>query len=290
MKFYDKYTGWDMARNLVKGRYSSYSHFYSEWFRDFTAARSQMSEHAYKTGVKQFMTEEAWYDIGRPYYNIYPGITPILCKVKHEKIPCNLINFPYTPILFRFAEQDNLLEFGDGYKPQTILIESHPGELVLWIDFGEKEFDMPILTYKVLSLDRPTIEDAINVLDTHHSINFGLTIPQDIVLSCIRIVVATALLSTHSDDGLVEPDVLAADRDKFDKTNDQKFVDKAIRRGKKGFLVGRHIEMAPHYRSASPLALYWTGPGRTIPLYRWRSGCIVNRKVVDKLPTGYLDK
>ena len=43
-----------------------------------------------------------------------------------------------------------------------------------------------------------------------------------------------------------------------------KYVDKAHRRGKVGWNVGRHIEVAPHYRRPH-MALVWTGTGRAVP-------------------------
>lgn len=53
---------------------------------------------------------------------------------------------------------------------------------------------------------------------------------------------------------VIEPDVLGKDRDKFEQTGDRKFVDKAHRRGKIGWNVGRRIEVAPHYpNSYGPL-------------------------------------
>jgi hypothetical protein len=48
--------------------------------------------------------------------------------------------------------------------------------------------------------------------------------------------------------GVIEPDVLSKDRDKFERGGDRKYVDKAPRRGKIGWNVERHIDVAPHYR------------------------------------------
>ena len=41
---------------------------------------------------------------------------------------------------------------------------------------------------------------------------------------------------------------LADDRAKFEQTGDQRYVDKARRRGKVGWDVGRRLEVIPHYR------------------------------------------
>jgi hypothetical protein len=59
-------------------------------------------------------------------------------------------------------------------------------------------------------------------------------------------------------------DVLADDRAKFHETGDQKFVEKARRRGKVGWDVGRKIEVIPHYPRPH-LILVWTGRGRAVP-------------------------
>jgi hypothetical protein len=47
---------------------------------------------------------------------------------------------------------------------------------------------------------------------------------------------------------VIEPDVLSKDRDKFEASGDDRSVDKAQRRGRIGWNVGRHIEVAPPYR------------------------------------------
>jgi hypothetical protein len=43
---------------------------------------------------------------------------------------------------------------------------------------------------------------------------------------------------------VIEPDVLSKDRDEFEASGDERYVDKAHRRGKIGGNVGRHIEVA----------------------------------------------
>jgi len=63
-------------------------------------------------------------------------------------------------------------------------------------------------------------------------------------------------------------------RTKFEQTGDQQYVDKAHRRGRVGWNVGRRIEVAPHYQRPH-LMLAWTGGG---------PGC--SRKV-EKVPSGF---
>ena len=52
---------------------------------------------------------------------------------------------------------------------------------------------------------------------------------------------------------------MADDRAKYETSGDQKFVDKANRRGKVGWDVGKHIEVIPHFRRPH-MTLVWTGP------------------------------
>jgi hypothetical protein len=87
----------------------------------------------------------------------------------------------------------------------------------------------------------------------------------------------------------LEVPVLSKDRGRSDDTGDQKFVDKAHRRGKVGWDVGRHIEVIPHYRRPH-MTLVWTGTGRAVPKIVPRRGSVVHREVVEKVPSGWEEK
>ena len=96
--------------------------------------------------------------------------------------------------------------------------------------------------------------------------------------------------SFFHDPELIIPDVLNKDRDKFLNANDElrlKLIDRAKRRGKFGFTLGRDLEKIPHVRRPHP-ALVWTGVGRKIPKIIMRAGSIVHREKIEKVPTGYL--
>ncbi len=66
----------------------------------------------------------------------------------------------------------------------------------------------------------------------------------------------------------------------------QKHIDKAHRRGKVGWNVGRHIEVAPHYRRPH-MTLVWTGSARAVPKVVPRRGSVVHREKVEKVPSGF---
>ena len=90
----------------------------------------------------------------------------------------------------------------------------------------------------------------------------------------------------ENDPSIISPDVLADDRAKYEASGDQKYVDKAHRRGKVGWDVGKHIEVIPHYRRPH-MALVWTGRGRVVPRVVPRRGSVVHREAVEKLPSGF---
>ena len=73
---------------------------------------------------------------------------------------------------------------------------------------------------------------------------------------CIRVVVAVCLMA--DDPELVLADVLSKDRLDYERTGDRKYVDRAHRRGKVGWLIGAHVEVDPHYRRPH-FAIRWTG-------------------------------
>jgi hypothetical protein len=112
-------------------------------------------------------------------------------------------------------------------------------------------------------------------------------IPKTLFDAAIKIVCVCLLL--ENDPKVIQPDVLNDDLAKWKATLDPKYVEKAKRRGKFGWVIGRDIEVSPHMRGPSLFALYWTGKGRTIPIIRHRAGCIVHRKVIEKIPTGYAE-
>jgi hypothetical protein len=123
-------------------------------------------------------------------------------------------------------------------------------------------------------------------LDRGVSADMGVQIPETLIDDCVRLCCSLCLL--ENDPSVIEPDVLTKDRDKFEASGDERYVDKAHRRGKIGWNVGRRIEVAPHYRRPH-MALVWTGHGRTVPKIVPRRGSVVHRELVEKVPSGFGD-
>jgi hypothetical protein len=63
-------------------------------------------------------------------------------------------------------------------------------------------------------------------------------------------------------------------------------IDRAKRRGKIGWNIGKGIEVIPHMRRPHP-ALVWTGHGRVTPRIILRKGCLVHQDALKRIPTGF---
>jgi len=98
-----------------------------------------------------------------------------------------------------------------------------------------------------------------------------------------------AMLLSKDADGLFEPDVLSKDMEKYLDTLDPKYIDKAHRRGKVGWTLGREMEVSPHYRHGHFVWLKEGVANREKGRFVWRKGHLVKRELVKKLPTGFLD-
>lgn len=109
----------------------------------------------------------------------------------------------------------------------------------------------------------------------------------------IRMLAFIGLVANGED--LITPAILASDREEYDSTSDESrrrwLEQRAVRRQGIGFDVGRCLETqrssSPHWRSPH-LALFHTGPGRTVPALKIRSGCVVIPRDLSSVPTGYM--
>ena len=231
---------------------------------------------AFQMGSGQFygqlQNEREWEQAHRPYYNVWPSIVAMLTRLNLD-LDSSLIQLPLPALCIRFPKQNNPLTFH--WKEEDVQIRSmlmgtiNDGKgLSILIDVGElmgdgRGFGVPIYTYRNFRREQGvTVEEALGELQSDGLADLGVQIPHELVTDCVRLCCSLCLL--ESDPTVISPDVLAKDRGKFDDTGDPKFVDKAHRRGKVGWDVGRHLEVIPHYRRPH-MTLVWTGTGRAVP-------------------------
>lgn len=306
-EFYEYQTNYGQARKFFQqklGEDMTVDEYYQATLRGLHANKYAPEYH-------QNILELQWTRAHRPYYNVYPGIIPCLTRLKLS-IDSGLIKCPLPVVCIRLPVKQNPFEFkfqGEQYRVKNILL-AQAGEkevkiaiggksevhvaasegLSVWMDIGEYSpvGGVPgiVLTYRNFKTEPgKSVEQVLEDLPLLGSYGVGVEIPQKILDDVIRLCCTLCLL--EDDPEIIEPDVLDADRMKFQQTKDPKFIDKALRRHKVGWNVGRTLQVSPHYRGPSPAALYWTGPGRAVPKIRFRRGTIVHREIVEKLPQGH---
>ena len=239
----------------------------------------------------QMLNERDWEKARKPFYNVWPSIIPMLTRLNLD-LDSDLIQLPLPALCIRFPKEKNPLKFqwkGDDVPVRCIMMgEINDGTgLSVLVDIGEvMPMGVPIYTYRNFPR-RPglTVEQSIDGLGKVGLFaEFGVQVPDAFVMDCIRLCCSLCLL--ENDPSIISADVLADDRAKFEASGDQRYIDKAHRRGKVGWDVGRHIEVIPHFRRPH-MMLVWTGRGRAVARIVPRRGSIVHRETVEKLPSGF---
>ena len=193
----------------------------------------------------QLINERDWEKNRRPFYNLWPSIIPMLTRLDLD-LDSELIRLPLPALCIRFPKDTakNPLKFdwnGDKVAIRCILIgDMNQGEgISVLIDVGELmgEFEVPCYTYRNFPR-KPglTVEQSVAGLGTNVFADIGIQVPDSLVDACVRLCCSLCLL--ENDPSIISPDVLADDRAKFEASGDQKYVDKAHRRGKMGGMWG----------------------------------------------------
>ncbi len=238
--------------------------------------------------------ESAWYHSKRPYYSVMPQIGEALARVNLDT-PSGGIGLPLDNLLVRF-QVGHELDAGQGASISKILVnhaeytltDPPPGireavchRFVLRIagDFGN--------SIAVLAL-HPDFTLNEN-LHRANLVRHGENTLQHTIDVAFALVIAICLLDEGS--GLIAPEVLTDDQAKYEAANAEeraRLVDKARRRGRVGWMVGADVEVSPHLRRPH-FGIRWTEKGRSVPKIVPIKGCVVKRKAIGEVPTGYLD-
>lgn len=298
MKFYEYHTFYSFFKAINNVQQNPFE-FYADTLLRLEVTGHLPEDRIQRSTYNQMVMELRWFEGKRPYYNVWPAILPMLLKLNLE-IDSSLIKAPQKTLSIRLPMERNPMAFdfeGQRVEVRNIMmvygvIKNDPG-MSLWIDIGESDktewgIPSPIYTFRNFQcVPGMTVNQAIESLPMHESAKVGIVMPNETIKDCVRLACTICLLA--DDPELVTPDVLSADRDKWEATHDRKFVEKAHRRGKVGWDIGKHIEVIPHIRRPH-MALFWTGPGRTIPRIQQRKGSLVHRAAIESVPTGRMDK
>lgn len=223
----------------------------------------------------------------RPYYLVYPKIVEALLRVELDfKLPTVTYPTPEQSVLIRFAKGFELCGVIKTLLVSPFYYQNENQRLVcLFADCLDNSW-----SYIVNGYNNETIRELI----CHSGLD---NLDAEQVRQCFKLAVGVSLLDT--DPELVVPDVLSSDRTKLLNNTDPqllvKLIDKAKRRGKFGWAIGKCTlptlgnELPPHYRRPH-FSVRWTGKGHSIPKLCLIKGSIIHRNSVLKVPTGYLDK
>lgn len=287
MQFYNWVSHFDCARKrfaLAGQRHNSHVQSY----RDFYPWVIDDVDKHLPDSVSRLIprAELRWYERKRPYYSVYPAIIPMLTNVKLA-IPTSEIKLPLDVLLVRLPVEETRVKLYIDAVPERLrsllltIQESKGGRwLFLAADTGRTgpdDITAPWPTRLPLS-DKITVDEAINNLPEQWNRRATTT--------AVKLVCALCLLA--NDPNVIRPEVLVDDRQKYAETGDQKYVEKARRRGVVGWSVGEEMEKVPHFRRGH-FAVRWTGRGRTEQRIVYIQPTIVHREVTSQIPTGYLD-
>ena len=218
----------------------------------------QFPAHAVAVEHNRTTCEWDWLKCGSPYFKIHPAIVPLLSNVGID-VPVDYLRLPFQAFAVRLPVEDNPLVIDNQYHVRAVLVcDGQPmgtdeRRVYLWLDVGERGMgDAPVLTYCQLEcVPGIQIEEAFNRLPQEPDIP-GVCVPRELQARCLRLVVSVCFLATGAD-RLVEPDVLSKDLAAYmdaqrrgDRQRVQQIVDRAARRGKKGWHVGQHERSLGH--------------------------------------------
>jgi hypothetical protein len=237
-------------------------------FRSWVNNQKAVNKNTYMSH-RCWLEELEWVENHRPYYDVYPSIVPMLLKVDLDKVDATHIKFPVPRLCVRFAEP---VVFGtESLKcllVSKISMFSGPG-LAVWCDFG---YDYVV--WQAFKLDG-NIGAQLKVANNEHCES---SIPEDTLRSCVQLVVSLSLIEE-----IIEPELLNSDARSTQPMD--LLIDRAHRRGKIGWSVGKGVEMCPHLRRPH-LGIRWTGPRSSVPKIVPIKGSIIHKSAVLTIPTG----
>ena len=310
LKFHEWETLFDQVRKKVKKEravidISTVDGFYGGMAQQLEVRKTDFLECHIAAGLEnhasrryghlnaRIIDEWSWYENKRPYFKIWPSICKPLVSFPLS-IPESQITAPSgcRTILLRFPIDNEPVTGADNDKMCACLASYDRLEdaLIIGISFHVLELDAKSKqdttdgSFYFTSWNNESIESSIR--------NFELKTGKQsdsLSIAWIRLAVAVSLLA--NDQSIITPDVLSADRDRYESETDeawkQRAVDRARRRGIVGWNIGADYEVCPHYRRPH-FGLRYTGKGGTVPRIVPIKGAVVHRSKLTEVPTGYM--
>lgn len=219
-----------------------------------------------------------------PYYRVYPGVMESILKLNLER----LLNVDREP--FPFGLKTLSIEIPKDYWEElgctAVIIADYEKYYGVTHQGLNKDYGFNLINLTTLKDDIKRYNKFTNQFT---QLIFGV-------------------LAIGDNPDIVKPVALKADVQKYELTGDEKYIEKARRRGVIGFDIGEDIptkaqlkkmveenelaieqgRKAPHIRCAH-LHLYHTGKGRSIPKIMLIDSLVVNRDLLTKIPQGFYE-
>ena len=251
----------------------------------------------------EIYNEARWYSENKPYYRLYPSIIFPFLRLNLDKVDTGflklpkgistlLIQIPQGSVVSEGLELRNILLatiFIDdtGNRVQKDLEPTDTNGIFGVVEYaraGETRDEGIVTAALSCPLTAGTTIQQAKGLSKRVNVEGGPSLPMDLYNGALKIIGVCLLL--ENDPQIIAPDVLSDDLRKWQEMLDPKYVERARRRGKYGWVLGREIEVIPHYRRPHA-ALFWTGKGRFVPIVKMRAGTIVHREIIEEIPTGF---
>lgn len=274
-----------------KDSYSIFRKLYPQITREqmYSIARKACDDSDATLSSAHLGWEIGWRKEGQPFYRVWPSVLSMLTRLDISKVSGGIMRMPegLQNLLIQLPKGNKLNE--NGSEAEVVLvsgIETPQGNgLLIAVHKGEEQGLMPVLDMWLFqSADRPLAE-IIDELPEESECNA----PQNLRDNVIALVATLCLIGSNPE--LLEPILLTKDdahRSKLGAEDLLRLRNKAIRRGRFGWDVGKSLDRIPHVRRPHP-ALVWTGEGRKTPRIVMRKGAIVHRQKIASVPQGYQD-
>ena len=227
-----------------------------------------------------------WQRDNRPYYRLYPGVMDFLLKQNPQKFMDLNLHFP-------FGLNTLSVEIPDSYWDKC--------------NFQSAVFCSEGSGFRTLLQLKGR---AYASLDFHEDFNFEKEnwsewrVSKELVRAVAQLLIG--VIAIGEDPDLIKPVVLSKDKQKYEETHDEKYIEKARRRHNFGFDIGhdipteeeiksylqenkvarQHGRPSPHIRCAY-LALRRTGPGGRTPKIVKVKSAFVNKSLLTAVPQGF---
>lgn len=243
------------------------------------------TDRGYMNVAGSVLSEIVWHRLLGPYCKLYG---PSLVMIENTKSCIKLSDAAYPESCVgkipggRTATCIALrLMAGSRIDSAMVGAIEKPGEDTILSVFYNKRDESGGISHQMFSVfinPSETLDGAMKLLDQKGN---------DDLAFCIKAFLMFGLIDRDSPDSIIKPDVLNKDREKFSRTLDPKYIEKAARRGVVGFSFGEGLEISPHFRRPH-MAIRWCEKGHSVPRLVPVKGCLVNRQKVT-VPEGFQD-